>query len=95
MAVVMDNPDPIDNFFIEPSTEETNWSESHAMTNNTEVLDTFAACKGRAKLHSSLHDSIRQVWVKLRVPIAFLITTTKYCTPAYNVSMFLGRVDRA
>lgn len=59
MAVIMDNPDTIDLLFFKPGTAETKWSESNAMTDNAEMLNTSAVCQGRAKLYSSLHDSFR------------------------------------
>ena len=54
------------------------------MTNDTEVLDSSAACQRRTELDSSFHNPIGQVRIKLGVPIAFLITSTKYCTSAYK-----------
>lgn len=88
MAIVMNNPDTIDLLLFNPRTTETNWSESNAVADDAEMLNTITVSQGRAKFYGSLHDSIRQVWVELGVPIAFLITATKYCTSTYNVSLF-------
>lgn len=45
VTVIMDDPDLIDLLFLKPGTAETDWSESNVMTNDAEMLDTFAICQ--------------------------------------------------
>lgn len=47
------------------------------MPDNVEMLNTFAVCQGRAYAYGSLHNPYGKVRVRLGVPIAFLIATSK------------------
>lgn len=77
VAVVMNNPNIIDLLFLDSSTADSYRSQTDSMPDDAEMLNTFAVCQERAYAYGSLHDPHGKVWVRLGVPIAFLIATSK------------------
>lgn len=80
----MHRPDPIDAFFFQSHAVEPDGSQAHSMTNDTQMLDTLAARQGGAQVYGSLHDSVREVGIELRVPVSFLERTSEDRTAAYR-----------
>jgi hypothetical protein len=76
MSVIMDHPNPITNLlFLKPCATEPERSQADTLADNTEVLDSPAARQSRAQIDCPLHDSVREVGVDLRVPVALLVAS--------------------
>jgi len=65
MAIVVNDPMPTDPLLLDPWPAISKRSKANAMTDNTQVLDTFPTCQSRTELDRSLHDPDSQIWINL------------------------------
>ena len=72
MPVTVDHPHALDLLFLEPGAAEAQGSEPDAVADDVELVETVPARQGRAHVDRSLHDSVRQVEIDQRVPVALL-----------------------
>lgn len=75
MAVVVNNPRPIDPLSLYPCATLTYWPKTHTMADDIQIFDALSICQSRANIYASLHDSQSQIRVRQRIPVPFLIAT--------------------
>ena len=84
MSIIMDNPNPIDLFSLDPGPTQTEGSQPDPVTDDAEVFDTLTTRQSRTQVDRPPHDPVGQVRVNLGIPVATLRASSNECASTCN-----------